>query len=383
VAAETDGARALGALLAAARADLGWSVSDVSSRTRIRASLISSMEAGDFEACGGAVYARGHLRSIASALGRDPDPLVQQFNQVYGAPVAVSPVPSVAPARKRSPLEPRLEQVVPPLPYEEGDVVASRRQDQVRSAGTARVGSNAAADRAAARPGLGIPLPAETAKSSWLRHRKQSKRPARAAPAAPSARAARAAAPARPRPAPLPPVVAEPTRVALPTTVAMTGARRRSPSKVLTSVLAVVVALLAVGLVLHQINTGSDSPTASSGNPLGSTQSGSGPTGTASSAAPSLSNHAVAYAGVNVRLRMNSTPSWVSVTDGTGATVLQEVLPAGSVKDFHDAQQLSLVIGNSGAVDLACNGHYLGFPGGNGAVTHLVFSLTSPACGAG
>lgn len=380
--AETDGARALGAVLAAARADLGWSVSDVSSRTRIRASMISSMEAGDFDACGGAVYARGHLRSIASALGRDPEPLVQQFNQVYGAPVAVSPVPSVAPARRRSPLEPRLEQVVPPLPYEEGDVVASRRQDEARSAGTARVGTDAAAARAASRPGLGIPLPAETAKRSWLRGRKQVK-PAAAASAAATARPA---SPARPRTSPQrtpPATVSEPARVArpVPAAVPMTEPRRRSASRVLTSALAVVVALLAIVFVLHQVNSGGSGPSSATGDPVGGKQSGTHRPAT--SATPSLSNHAVAYVGVNVKIRMNGTPSWVSVTDGSGATVLQQVLPAGTVKDFHDAQQLSFVIGNSGAVDMACNGHYLGFPGGNGAVTHLVFALNSPACGAG
>jgi cytoskeletal protein RodZ len=59
------------------------SVEDVSSATRIRAGLIRSIESDDFEPCGGAVYARGHLRSIARAIGIDPEPLVAEFNRAH------------------------------------------------------------------------------------------------------------------------------------------------------------------------------------------------------------------------------------------------------------------------------------------------------------
>jgi cytoskeletal protein RodZ len=57
------------------------SVEDVSSATRIRAGLIRAIEADDFDPCGGAVYARGHLRSIARAIGIDPEPLVAEFDR--------------------------------------------------------------------------------------------------------------------------------------------------------------------------------------------------------------------------------------------------------------------------------------------------------------
>jgi cytoskeleton protein RodZ len=66
--------------LARAREARGMSVDDVSAATRIRAGLIRSIEADDFDACGGAVYARGHLRSIARAIGADPGPLVAEFD---------------------------------------------------------------------------------------------------------------------------------------------------------------------------------------------------------------------------------------------------------------------------------------------------------------
>jgi cytoskeletal protein RodZ len=71
------------------------SVEDVSSATRIRAGLIRAIEADDFDPCGGAVYARGHLRSIARAIGADPEPLVAEFDRghVVDEPMHV-PVPS-------------------------------------------------------------------------------------------------------------------------------------------------------------------------------------------------------------------------------------------------------------------------------------------------
>jgi len=71
------------------------SVEDVSSATRIRAGLIRSIEADDFDACGGAVYARGHLRSIARAIGADPEPVVAEFDRTHQAeePMHV-PVPN-------------------------------------------------------------------------------------------------------------------------------------------------------------------------------------------------------------------------------------------------------------------------------------------------
>ena len=52
-----DDARPLGAALAAAREQRGLSVEDVAAATRIRATIIRAIEADDFAACGGAVYA--------------------------------------------------------------------------------------------------------------------------------------------------------------------------------------------------------------------------------------------------------------------------------------------------------------------------------------
>ena len=80
--------------VARAREARGMSVEDVSSATRIRAGLIRAIEADDFDPCGGAVYARGHLRSIARAVGIDPEPLVQAYDRTHDVEDLHVPVPT-------------------------------------------------------------------------------------------------------------------------------------------------------------------------------------------------------------------------------------------------------------------------------------------------
>ena len=82
-----DDVRPLGAALAAARRDRGLSVEDVAAATRIRPAIVRAIEADDFDACGGAVYARGHLRSVAQVVGADPRPLVEEFDRRFHQPV--------------------------------------------------------------------------------------------------------------------------------------------------------------------------------------------------------------------------------------------------------------------------------------------------------
>jgi cytoskeleton protein RodZ len=78
------GSLTVGETLSHARRQHGLSVDDVAADTCIRATLISAIEADSFEQCGGAVYARGHIRSIARVVGVDPEPLVTEFNEAAG-----------------------------------------------------------------------------------------------------------------------------------------------------------------------------------------------------------------------------------------------------------------------------------------------------------
>jgi len=75
----------IGETLAAARQQAGLTVAQVSQQTRIRETIIRAIERDDFFSCGGDFYARGHIRSIASAVGTDPVPLIREYDQEHPA----------------------------------------------------------------------------------------------------------------------------------------------------------------------------------------------------------------------------------------------------------------------------------------------------------
>ena len=76
----------IGESLAEARGQAGLSVTQVSQLTRIRESIIRDIEQDDFSQCGGDFYARGHIRSIAGAVGTDPVPLIRAYDTEHGSP---------------------------------------------------------------------------------------------------------------------------------------------------------------------------------------------------------------------------------------------------------------------------------------------------------
>ncbi|MDD2817479.1 MAG: helix-turn-helix domain-containing protein [Candidatus Nanopelagicales bacterium] len=70
----------VGTTLSDARVAAGLSLDDLAAQSKLRASILSAMEAGDFSHCGGLVYARGQLRALAPVLNLDPDALVAAFS---------------------------------------------------------------------------------------------------------------------------------------------------------------------------------------------------------------------------------------------------------------------------------------------------------------
>jgi cytoskeletal protein RodZ len=76
----------IGDTLAEARRQAGLTITQVSRQTRIRESIIRAIEQNDFSACGGDFYARGHIRSIAAAVGTDPVPLIREYDEEHGPP---------------------------------------------------------------------------------------------------------------------------------------------------------------------------------------------------------------------------------------------------------------------------------------------------------
>jgi cytoskeletal protein RodZ len=92
----TDGTTSVsvGDELAAARRQAGLTITQVSQRTCIRETIVRGIERGDYSACGGDFYARGHVRSIARAVGLDPDQVVREYDatQKPSAPITAADV---------------------------------------------------------------------------------------------------------------------------------------------------------------------------------------------------------------------------------------------------------------------------------------------------
>ncbi|MDI2132396.1 helix-turn-helix domain-containing protein [Yinghuangia seranimata] len=91
----------IGQTLADARNEAGLTVDQVSEVTRIRPPLIEAVERDDFSGCGGDFYARGHIRSIARAVGLDPEPLVAEFDGAHRSTPVPSPTVIFEPERVR------------------------------------------------------------------------------------------------------------------------------------------------------------------------------------------------------------------------------------------------------------------------------------------
>jgi cytoskeletal protein RodZ len=89
----------IGDTLADARHESGLSVTQVSQHTRIRESIIRDIEQGDFTTCGGDFYARGHIRSIAGAVGADPAPLISEYDADHGPVSAMRAADVFQPSR--------------------------------------------------------------------------------------------------------------------------------------------------------------------------------------------------------------------------------------------------------------------------------------------
>ncbi|WP_369249603.1 helix-turn-helix domain-containing protein [Streptomyces sp. R41] len=81
----------IGRALRQARIEAGLTVDDVSNATRVRIAIIHAIEQDDFAPCGGDVYARGHIRTLARAVHLDPAPLLARYDAEHGGRPAPTP----------------------------------------------------------------------------------------------------------------------------------------------------------------------------------------------------------------------------------------------------------------------------------------------------
>ena len=97
----------VGQTLQQARVDSRLTVDEVSTSTRVRVPIVQAIEADDFSRCGGDVYARGHVRTLAREVGLDPAELVARYDEEHGGrpqptpPAALFEAERISPERRR------------------------------------------------------------------------------------------------------------------------------------------------------------------------------------------------------------------------------------------------------------------------------------------
>lgn len=240
----------LGAAVRVAREAAGLTVEQVSARTKIRAIVLRDLEDGSTARCGGAAYARGHLRAIATATGADPAVLLAAHDDAV---------------REAAAGEGALE----------------------RSAPTTSVQVHALTGA------LGLPKPTrERGRPRWG--------------------------------------------------VAAAGAAL------------VLSALLLVG-VLYGADDRASPPrgdTVAAPRMVPSSAAPAAPAAASSASAPVP----LRPSGAALRLQVDHDTSWVSVLTAGGKNLFTGMLSAGSARDFNDPSRLSVIVGNAGAVTVACAG---------------------------
>lgn len=93
----------IGTALKKARIAAGLTVDEVSSTTRVRIPIVHAIEEDDFTRCGGDVYARGHIRTLARAVHLDPAPLIESYDAAHGGRPAPTPAAPMFEAERLRP----------------------------------------------------------------------------------------------------------------------------------------------------------------------------------------------------------------------------------------------------------------------------------------
>ena len=325
----------IGAALFDARMDAGLTAVQVSEITRISPEMLRRLEAGQFGACGGDVYARGHIRAFAAAVGLDPAPLLAQYGAIRLPPLTRrdlrkpkvaqpdSPSGQVKPPssaqRARSVLPTIVPGVVPSLVPMAGQTPPTN----VPPLSHARRGDFTDAD-------------AGSAANLSLVDREAENGPARnATPAA-----------------------------------FLAGAKTQQKSGPNWS-LALVGALAAVGLVAAvQLwpDNGDDAASAAGMPAAAHTATPTKAPGTVPITHVTPTPSPKPTAPVTVQVTTKTTDSWVGVTNAAGQQLFWNIQAPGQTQQFTDTSQINLTVGDAAAVDVTVNGHDLGSPGTSGEV---------------
>ena len=317
--------RTIGALLLQTRIDQRLTARDISELTRLTPETLRRVEAGQFDQCGGDVYARGHIRAYAQALGLDPAPLLELYGAVH-----------LPPLTKRDLRKPRTAQPQQPRPDKP---LGSARKD-ARQAATNRARAVLPTIVPGAVPSL-VPM-AGTVPPPDLPALKQPRRADYTD--ADSGSAARL----------VDPVVADGAAVNETPATFLGGSKATERASGPNWSLALLGAVGAVGMVAA-VQLWLHSALASTGT---------------SAAAPRA--HAVAKAPVDLKITANS-PVWVGVVDSAGRQLYGNVIDAGQTMEFTDNTRLDVTMGNIAGLTLQLNGKPVTAQGATGQVVTASF----------
>ncbi len=172
------------------------------------------------------------------------------------------------------------------------------------------------------------------------------------------------------------------------------AAGRRRPPNWSAAMLVVLVLLVGYGGVrlLHGnsshaaslVDRGASAPLAgASTSPAPTASAAAGPTAAGSTRPRTTKPATVAPSRrpgmVQVQVTAPNGASWVRATGHDGHRIWEGTVARGATKAFTDATQLSLVIGNAGAVTLQVNGRAIGSPGSRGEVATVSYTTADPA----
>ncbi|WP_262311922.1 helix-turn-helix domain-containing protein [Acidiphilium sp. AL] len=287
----------VGAELRAVRERLGWTLTDLARRLKIRLPFLEAIEAGDLAALPAPAYAAGFIRSYAEAMGLDPEEILRRF-RAEGMSRAKQPVLSFP--------EPVPDRAVPP-----GAIVF-----------------------------LAVVI-AVGAYFLWYRHSEHELRMAQMVPAVPAKLAPLAVPkpppPAKPKPAKSAPAVTAPASAAGSASSMSSSPGSGSAGPVVTA------SNSTTTQPTSQTPQTAPNSTANAGTPNAGTPNGASSAGSTAAAANPLVISATA-------------DSWVQVR-GTGGTILfSRVLKAGQSWPVPDEPGLTLTTGNAGGTVLVQNG---------------------------
>jgi cytoskeletal protein RodZ len=329
--------RTIGALLLQARIDQRLTARDISDLTRLTPETLRRVEAGQFGQCGGDVYARGHIRAYAQALGLDPAPLLELYGAVH-----------LPPLTKRDLRKPRT--AAQQAPARADKPLGSARKD-ARQAAANRARAVLPTIVPGAVPSL-VPMAGSTPPPD-LPALKQPRRLDYTD--ADSGSAARL----------VDPVAADGAAVNEKPAAFLGGSksaeRRSGPnwSLALLGAVGAVGMVAAVQLWPHPASA-STGPAAAPRAHAAAVQAPAKPAPPPPSPSP-----VVPKAPVDLKITAKAA-SWVGVVDSTGKQLYGNVINAGQTVEFTDNTRLDVTVGNVGGVDVQLNGKPLALQGAQG-----------------